>query len=200
MAPVRAQISDLAARPRPTTIAGVRLLSAGRTGDGLLLVREEAAMASPIERRSRCCLGWTLPARRRCAPQPAGSFIGKLGPDAARFRRLSPLPSAILRTLPAVRAGKELAAVPHLGYICDTSWARMTLLFSPRNPLAGSLLYDPGDYAAVFRREGDDFSGIVGHAEQVGMKVANLHTMLAVSCWALCSGREHDTPLYGLRT
>ena len=48
-APGVAQITDLAARPRPATIAGVRLLTVGRTGEGLLLVREEAAMTESVE-------------------------------------------------------------------------------------------------------------------------------------------------------
>ena len=34
--------------PRPATVAGVRMLAAGRLGSGLLIVREEAAIAAPV--------------------------------------------------------------------------------------------------------------------------------------------------------
>jgi tRNA(Ile)-lysidine synthase len=142
-APGLAQIADLAARPRPATIAGVRVLTAGRTGDGLLLVREEAAMAEPVEARPDAV--WD--GRFRLITDrslPAGTFIGKLGADAARFRRQSSLPSAILRTLPTIRFDKALVAVPHLGYVIDNTWARIMILFIPRKPLAGACFLPAG--------------------------------------------------------
>jgi len=75
---------------------------------------------------------------------PAGTFIGKLGADAARFRRQSSLPSAILRTLPTIRFDKALVAVPHLGYVIDNTWARIMILFIPRKPLAGACFLPAG--------------------------------------------------------
>jgi tRNA(Ile)-lysidine synthase len=130
------QITGLAARPAPATVAGVRILPAGRFGRDWLIVREEAAIMPPVEassdtiwdRRFRLIASWS---------PPVGAMIGKLGPDAARFRGASDLPSAVLRTLPAVRVGKVLAAVPHLGYVSDKSNRRITVLFSPRRPVAG---------------------------------------------------------------
>ena len=46
--PSHTQISELAARPKPATVAGVRILPAGRLGDGMLIVREEAAIAAAV--------------------------------------------------------------------------------------------------------------------------------------------------------
>ncbi len=64
-------------------------------------------------------------------------MIGKLGADAARFRGIADLPSAILRTLPAVRLGNSVLAVPHLGYAVSNDHARIAILFTPLRPLAG---------------------------------------------------------------
>lgn len=135
-APSVAQIADLAARPRPATVAGVRILPAGRTGDGLLLVREEASIAST----AAACPNVVWDGRFRLIAEyapPMGTMIGKLGQDATRFRRQSCLPSAVLRSLPAIWFGKTLAAVPHLGYAIDNTLAGMSIVFSPRKPLAG---------------------------------------------------------------
>ena len=135
--PGPAQIAGLAADPRPATIAGVRILPAGRFGNGLLIVREEAAIAAPIEASPG-----TVWDNRFRIHTPNGCLdgvqIGKLGSDAARFRDGSDLPSAVLRTLPALRFDKILAAVPHLGYASSDDVARMTLMFAPRRPLGGA--------------------------------------------------------------
>ena len=63
--------------------------------------------------------------------------IGKLGADAAPFRAKSALPSVVLRTLPAVRFGEFLAAVPHLNYAASGDDTSMTVVFTPPEPLAG---------------------------------------------------------------
>ena len=135
--PRPAQIAGLAAEPRPATIAGVRILPAGRFGNGLLIVREEAAITASV-----AVTPGTVWDNRFLihAPNggPKGVQIGKLGSDAARFRDRSDLPSAVLRTLPALRFDKNLAAVPHLGYASSDDVARMTLLFHPGRPLGGA--------------------------------------------------------------
>ena len=113
--PATRSVAALAAAPRPATLAGVRLLPAGRLGPGLLAVREPAAMAPPVPARP----GAVWDGRFRlgeAALVPPGATLGALGGDAARLRRFSPLPSAVLRTLPAVRQGATLLAVPHLHY------------------------------------------------------------------------------------
>ena len=113
--PRPAAVAALAADPRPATLAGVRLLAAGRLGPGLLLVREEAAIAPPVPaeqargtaRRGTAASAWlaTRPRRRRCRS-------GALGDEAARLRRRSALPSAVLRTLARLAPGGTLFAVP----------------------------------------------------------------------------------------
>jgi tRNA(Ile)-lysidine synthase len=145
------QISELAARPKPATVAGVRIMPAGGFGDGWLIVREEAAIMEPVaaspdtmwDHRFRVLGNTGIPsgafpgATFHGAACLGGAMIGKLGPDAARFRDDSDLPSAVLRTLPALRIGKVLAAVPHLRYVSHEYDARVTVLFSPRTPVAG---------------------------------------------------------------
>lgn len=131
-----AQIRALAAQPGSATVAGVRIMPAGRLGEGWLLVREEAAIAAPAsasngviwDQRFRLVMPGTA---------PSGAVIGKLGSDATGFRGSSVLPSVVLRTVPAIRVGKVLAAVPHLGYVSHKHDLQMTILFSPPRPLAG---------------------------------------------------------------
>jgi tRNA(Ile)-lysidine synthase len=134
--PSHAQISQLAARPGPATVAGVRILPAGRLGDGMLIVREEAAVGAAVP----ACSGAIWDGRFRQIARgsvPSGTSIGKLGADAARFRGCSNLPSAVLRTLPALRLGEVVVSVPHLGYARQDTEPLMTLLFAPDKPAAG---------------------------------------------------------------
>jgi tRNA(Ile)-lysidine synthase len=123
-------VTSLAALPRPATLAGVRLLPAGRLGSGLLVVREAAAMASPVAAQPNAI--WD---GRFCLPGnahvPTGATLGALGEDAAQIRRFSPLPSAVLRTLPAIRLGRRVHAVPHLDFPDARTCAGLSLLFRP---------------------------------------------------------------------
>ncbi len=128
--PALAQLSDIAAKPGPATLAGVRIMAAGRLGEGWLAVREESAIAGPIP----AAPGAVWDNRFRLDVQRGsvdGATIGKLGDDAARFRSLSKLPSAVLRTLPAIRFGKVVASVPHLGYALREDDVQMTFMFAP---------------------------------------------------------------------
>ena len=169
--PSTAQVDELAADPRPATVAGVRIIPAGRFGAGLLIVREEAAVMHSVplrqhvtwDNRFRVTVsrGWCLERfplalahgsrsdawfdgvinrsdDATCADDAVVATIGKLGADAARFRGLSTLPSVVLRTLPAIRCGNLLAAVPHLRYASDGEDAAMTVLFAPPRPVAGA--------------------------------------------------------------
>ena len=131
--PATRSIAALAAAPRPATLAGVRLLPAGRLGPGLLAVREPAAMAPPVPARAGAV--WDRRFRLgEAALVPPGATLGALDGDAARLRRFSPLPSAVLRTLPAVRQGATLLAVPHLHYPDPMRCADFPMLFSPPRP------------------------------------------------------------------
>ncbi|HEY4041694.1 MAG TPA: tRNA lysidine(34) synthetase TilS [Rhodopila sp.] len=131
------RVAELAARLRPATVAGVRLLTAGRFGDGMLIVREEAAIGPKVSAQD----GAVWDGRYRLIARhgaPARATIAQLGADAERFRRLSDLPSVVLRTLPAVRIGDVLASVPHLGYVDPDIEVAAMLRFDPRKPAAGS--------------------------------------------------------------
>jgi tRNA(Ile)-lysidine synthase len=116
-----AGVAGLAADPRPSTLAGVRILPAGRLGPGWLLVREAAAMAGA----EAAMPGAVWDGRFRVAAAPERSDISALGDDAAVLGRRSGLPSAALRTLPAIRGPDGLPALPHLRYVgaCDESGA-----------------------------------------------------------------------------
>lgn len=142
-APSAAQVDELAAEPKPATIAGVRIMPAGRFGDGLLIVREEAAVMQPVPVSPET--SWDNRFRVTVFHRfPAAATVAKLGADAARFRGSSDLPSVILRTLPAIRIGNSLAAVPHLRYATNRDGAGMTVLFAPPGPVAGACFVPHG--------------------------------------------------------
>ena len=133
--PNSAAIAALAAAPRPATLAGVRLLAAGRLGPGLLIVREKAAMQAEVPAVPGAVWDRRFRLVRRAAP-PFGSTLGPLGADASRFRRWSDLPAAVLCTIPALRCGGIVVAVPHLGYPTPEACAAVPILFSPSRPAA----------------------------------------------------------------
>jgi tRNA(Ile)-lysidine synthase len=139
-APRLSAVAALADRPAAATLAGARVLTAGRLAAGhFLLVREAAAMQAPVPARP----GARWDGRFRLARAdflPKAAMLGALGDDAARLRHHSPLPSAILRTLPALRAGGRLVAVPHLRYLdagaCPAGDGSVELVFDPPDPAA----------------------------------------------------------------
>ncbi len=126
----------LAAHPGPATLHGVRIMPAGRLGEGWLVVREEAAVqpAVPATRDAFWDHRFRLAV---CPDAPKGAEVGKFGDDAAAFRKMSPLPSAVLRVLPVLRLGKKVAAVPHLGYADPSIDLKMTVIFAPPRPADG---------------------------------------------------------------
>jgi tRNA(Ile)-lysidine synthase len=129
--------ASLAAAPRPATLAGARLLPAGRLGPGLLVVREAAAMASAAPAQPGVV--WDGRFRLGAATRvPPGATIGALGADAAPLRRVSSLPAAVLQTLPAVRLNGTLLAVPHLRYPDASACANIPIVFSPPRPAAAA--------------------------------------------------------------
>lgn len=139
-APAQASLAALARAPRAATLGGVRLLPAGRFGDGWLLLREAAAMQAPVPARpcvrwdGRFCLG-------AAARPPAGAMLGALGArrlplaDRAGQRRL---PAAVRATLPALFCDGALLAVPHLCYPDAEMCAALPLLFAPPEPVRGA--------------------------------------------------------------
>jgi tRNA(Ile)-lysidine synthase len=135
--PPTQSVASLADALKPATLAGTRLLSAGRLGEGWLLTREPAAMAPPIS----AVAGAVWDARFRLMRHgslPANATLGAVGDDASRLRHASVLPAAVLRTLPAVRHGKKLLAVPHLDYPERKTCEGISLIFSPPRPAAAA--------------------------------------------------------------
>ena len=98
--------------PHPATLAGTRILPAGKLGDGWLLVREEAAMAGP----AFATPGAVWDGRFRVVCAPSRTTLSALGGDAAKLRHRSHWPAAVLRALPALRRDGTLSEVPHLEY------------------------------------------------------------------------------------
>jgi tRNA(Ile)-lysidine synthase len=140
-APPAAQVAAWSAAPRPATLGGVRIM-AGPQGR-FLLAREAAAMA-PARPAAQDAL-WD--GRFRVAACPPGLTVGALGDGSARFRRLSALPAAVLRTLPALRREECLVAVPHLRYAAAMEEGGVRIVFDPPSPAAGAAFFGGGFFA-----------------------------------------------------
>jgi tRNA(Ile)-lysidine synthase len=135
--PATQSVARLAPALAPATLAGVRLLRAGRLGAGWLVVREANAMAAPVA----ALAGAIWDGRFRLGAgfrAPAGATLGPVGADAARLRRFSSLPAAILRTLPAIRVASVLLAVPHLHYPDRKACEGIPVVFAPSRPAAAA--------------------------------------------------------------
>ena len=102
--PRQAALAGLAARLRPATLGGVRLMPAGRFGPGWLLVREPAACAAPVPAEPGALWDgrFYLPAY---ADDPA--WLGALGADVGKYRGHGGVPAVILRTLPCLRRRED---------------------------------------------------------------------------------------------
>jgi tRNA(Ile)-lysidine synthase len=137
-APATAGVLALAARLRPATLGGVRILPAGRLDRrGWLLVREAAAVAPP--RPASAAGKWD--GRFRVSGE-AGDVetaeIGALAGNAADVRGASDLPACVLKILPCVRLRGKLVAVPHVGYCAEWRGGSVRAVFVPTVPLAGA--------------------------------------------------------------
>jgi len=142
------------------TLGGVRFLPAGKLGPGTLVVREAAAMQAPVaaragvvwDRRFRLDIfGGAMPGN---SPHPTlspgdgerafggtlheGCTLGALGDDAAQFSGEAGIPAAVLRTLPALRVGAGVYAVPHLRHFKLWTNSEVRLTFMPSTPVAGA--------------------------------------------------------------
>lgn len=93
-------VQRLAAKLRPATLGGVRLLPAGRLGGRWLLVREPALCAPP----ARACVNERWDERFTLLHTVAGAVgWGAVGADAHLFRKTSGLPSVVLQGLAGLR-------------------------------------------------------------------------------------------------
>jgi tRNA(Ile)-lysidine synthase len=131
------QVAPLAASPRSATLAGIRVLPAGKLGHGWLLVREAAAMGPAVPAAPDQC--WDGRFRLAFTAQPPnGAMLGPLGAaSAARLRDISHLPAAVMQTLPAIWCKSVLVAVPHLGYPNSAACRAMPVVLCPPVPAAG---------------------------------------------------------------
>jgi tRNA(Ile)-lysidine synthase len=135
--PPSRQVERLAAQLRPATLAGVRVMPAPRrlSPDAWLVAREASAMELPVPARN----GAIWDGRFRVGLDgPASATLGALGADATALRRLSPLPAAVLRTLPAWRVDGNLFAVPHLRYVVRDGCALPAVVNCAPAPVAGA--------------------------------------------------------------
>lgn len=114
------------------TLHGVRVMPAGRLGPGWLMGREAAAMEEAVSLDQR----WDGRFQAVSAGAGSGMTLGPLGADAARLRRWSVLPSALLRTLPTLRRDGAIVAVPHLRYPDTAACCGASVLFRPARPAA----------------------------------------------------------------
>ncbi len=141
--PDLAALARLAAAPCPATLGGVRLMLAGRLGEGLLLVREEAAIGPDVAAADGAVWDGRFVVSAAGAP-PHGLRVSAVGAEAAALRRLTSLPSAVLRTLPALWHGGVLCGVPHLADQLPkdaiTGWTNLgaKLTLCPAHPAASA--------------------------------------------------------------
>lgn len=113
------------------TLHGVRIMPAGRLGPGWLVGREASAMEGAVG------LGQCWDGRFQAVSDGAGTgmSLGPLGADAARVRRRSALPSALLQTLPTLRRDGAIVAVPHLCYPDAAACRGAIVRFRPARPV-----------------------------------------------------------------
>lgn len=133
--PSQARLEGLAQEPHPTTIAGVRILSAGRLGAGWLLVREPAAMQGPVAARPGVRWDGRFRLTRRLDADIGGEgslTLGAWGMDAVGPR--SGPPMAVLQTLPTVRRGGVVMMDWHA--LCAAP--EPFILYDPPIPAAGA--------------------------------------------------------------
>lgn len=147
--PATESLRRLAAAPGPATLAGVRLLAAGRLGTGLLVVREPASMAPAVP----AAAGAVWDGRFRLeGAVPPGLTLGALDGDAAAAD--TGLPAAVAATLPALRRGKALVAVLPIGYAARSGLG-VHAVFSPVLPAAGAAFAGAAAGHGAAARDGD---------------------------------------------
>jgi tRNA(Ile)-lysidine synthase len=143
-APSPRAVAMLAARLRPATLGGVRVLPAGRLHPGgWLLVREAAATAPPRPVADGTVWDgrfWLEAAENL----PGDVTIGPLGTDAAQCRDASDLPAAALHGMPAIRQRGKLVMAPCLRYAAEWRDAWMHAVWVPPGPVAAAPFAAPG--------------------------------------------------------
>ncbi len=128
--PGTAAVARLAWRLRPATLHGTVILP---MPGGWLVGREAAAQAGAVPAQAGAV--WDRRFRLLAAP-PRGATLGPLGDNAARLRRWSGLPAALLRTLPAIQCSEGLFAVPSLSYPDPDTCCAVPIAFCSPRPAA----------------------------------------------------------------
>lgn len=124
-------LAGMRANPRhAATLHGACLIPARASGEGWLLGREAAGMQGAVP------IGERWDGRFLSAAAPDDLVLGPLGKDAARLRRWSPWPAALLHTLPTLRKGGAIVAAPHLGYPDAAACRDAAVMFRPARPAA----------------------------------------------------------------
>jgi len=129
--PGTAAVARLAGRLCPATLHGAAILP---TPGGWLVGREAAAQAGAVPAQAGAV--WDRRFRLLAPPPPHDGTLGPLGDDAARLRRWSGLPAALLRTAPAIRCSYGLFAVPSLSYPDRETCRAVPIAFCPPRPAA----------------------------------------------------------------
>ena len=129
------QVAKLAAAPAAATLAGARIMPAGRLRRaGWLVVREAAAMSPAVPAQPGARWDNRFRLRAGDGSLPGDATIGALGRDAAGLRDRSPLPASVLVGLPALRSQGRVFAVPHLDYAASGAYSQIRLSFDPVGP------------------------------------------------------------------
>ncbi len=139
--PSRPAVDRLLRCPGPATLAGTRLVPAGRLGPGWLLLREADAVGAPADAAdgARWDGRFVLDTAGACVPPDVR--IEALGADRALFRRRTTLPASVLSTLPVLRRQGILLAVPHLGWALGPGWAGPRFAYRPAAPASDGALF-----------------------------------------------------------
>ena len=140
--PSRPAIDRLLRRPGPATLAGTRLIPAGRLRPGWwLLLREAHAIAAPVDAADDASWDGRFVLDAAGASMLPGTRIEALGPEAAGFRRRTILPASVLATLPVLRQDGVLQAVPHLGWAAKPDWSGLRFGYRPAAPASDASLF-----------------------------------------------------------
>ena len=102
-APAMGAVVALVQDPRPVTLAGTRLMRAGRLGPGWLLLREAARVAAPVPAVPEAVWDRRFRLRGPATELPPGLTIGALGRDASGERSRGGLPAAVRAVMPTLR-------------------------------------------------------------------------------------------------
>lgn len=139
--PLQKSIHRLLQSMRKVTLNGIQIVSAGRLGNGWLMIRE----ATAVEGEKQALPGVIWDHRFRVViPENTphkNITIAALGNAYKNFSSRQGLPVCILKTLPAFWHHDKLLSVPHVGICFDDSIKDWDIIFQPKQPLAQSHLF-----------------------------------------------------------